>query len=66
MTLFIASLVLTGVAMLAMALGVLLGRGALTGSCGGAGGCELCLRKCRRARATAAEQCRHDRAAEQR
>ncbi len=57
MTVFIATFVVFAVAMLALAIGVLLGRGAIKGSCGGlanvdgAADCPYCSGTCENAQA---------------
>jgi len=53
MTLLIATVVVFGLAVAAMALGVLFGRAPIRGSCGGVGGgagCEACSGRCARKR----------------
>ncbi len=42
---FVLAFLVFALAIAGLALGVMLGRPALRGSCGGAGGCELCSRR---------------------
>ena len=68
MTVFIATFVVFGLAMLALAVGVLLGRGAIKGSCGGlanvdgAADCPYCSGNCENAPAENAVSPRRSRA----
>ena len=51
MAAFLISVLVVGVALLAMSVGVLFGREPIRGSCGGVmGRCELCSRSCERRR----------------
>jgi len=57
MTLFLISFAVIAVVVLLMAIGVLFGRQAIKGSCGGSGGAEcVCTEKCEKRRQLEAAQ----------